>query len=86
MITSNRSCLGAYVFDKKKEEVITFKSNATILASGGASKVYLYTSNPDGTSGDGMALAWRAGANYPIWNLISFTQLVFIIQKQNLFN
>ena len=53
--------MGAYVFDKKKEEVITFKSNATILASGGASKVYLYTSNPDGTSGDGMALAWRAG-------------------------
>ena len=61
LITSNRSCLGAYVFDKKKEQVITFKSNATILASGGASKVYLYTSNPDGTSGDGMALAWRAG-------------------------
>ena len=61
LITSNRSCLGAYVFDKKKEEVVTFKSNATILASGGASKVYLYTSNPDGTSGDGMALAWRAG-------------------------
>jgi L-aspartate oxidase len=61
LITSNRSCLGAYVFDKKQEEVITFKSNAIVLASGGASKVYLYTSNPDGTSGDGMALAWRAG-------------------------
>ena len=61
LITKNQSCLGAYIFDKKREEVITFKSNVTILASGGASKVYLYTSNPDGTSGDGMALAWRAG-------------------------
>ena len=66
MITSN-ICLGAYVSIKKRRSS-TFKSNATILASGGASKVYLYTSNPDGTSGDGMALAWRAGANYLIWN------------------
>ena len=61
LISKNKTCLGAYVFDKKKEKVITFKSDTTILASGGASKVYLYTSNPDGTSGDGMALAWRAG-------------------------
>ena len=61
LIVQNEICLGAYIFDKKKEEVVTFKSDATILASGGASKVYLYTSNPDGTSGDGMALAWRAG-------------------------
>ena len=54
-------CVGAYVFDKKSKKVQTFKANFTIIATGGASKVYLYTSNPDGSSGDGIAMAWRAG-------------------------
>ena len=54
-------CIGAYVFNTKSESVEQFLARSVILATGGASKAYLYTSNIDGASGDGIAMAWRAG-------------------------
>jgi len=68
----NNRCVGAYVLDIKNEKVITFQSTFTILATGGASKVYLYTSNPDGSSGDGIAMGWRAGCRVANMEFMQF--------------
>nr|WP_315474597.1 L-aspartate oxidase [uncultured Sandarakinorhabdus sp.] len=56
-----RRCHGVYALDMKKRHVVRFVAPATVLATGGASRVYLYSTNPDGATGDGIAMAWRAG-------------------------
>ncbi len=64
--------VGVYVLDEKAGQVLTLRSDRIVLATGGCGKVYLYTTNPDIASGDGVAMAWRAGAAVSNMEFVQF--------------
>jgi L-aspartate oxidase len=65
-------CFGAYVLDIKGDRVLTVAARSTVLATGGTGKVYLFTTNPDVATGDGVAMAWRAGCRVANMEFIQF--------------
>lgn len=79
LITSNKQlkqspnrAVGCYVLDINNDETKTFLAPVTVLATGGAGKVYLYTSNPDVSTGDGIAMGWRAGCRVANMEFVQF--------------
>lgn len=70
--TEENRCYGAYIYDKHADHVETMQARHTVLATGGAGKVYLYTTNPDVSTGDGIAMGWRAGCRVANMEFIQF--------------
>ena len=70
--TKRKECLGAYIYQKRVNKILTIHSKYLIMCTGGASKIYQFTSNPNTSTGDGVALAWRAGCTISNMEFIQF--------------
>jgi L-aspartate oxidase len=76
-IATEDRIVGAYVLDEASGKVKIFRSDRVLLATGGCGKVYLYTTNPDSSTGDGLAMSWRAGATISNMEFVQFHPTCF---------
>jgi L-aspartate oxidase len=83
--TDEDECLGAYIFDKKSGEISTYLANVTVLATGGCGQIYLNTTNPSISTGDGIAMAYRIGAKVRDLEFVQFHPTVLYTGEKSSF-